>query len=225
MRILIAIFILYASGQLSGQEHEFKAPDYKKIEKNTHKKSSEYFYPTLLERFHSYDSTLKLDDYRHLYYGYIFQDGFKAYWSSPVSDELQVFSNSQSINEKDYDTIIKLINISLADFPFDLRNMNFKAYLYHKNGDDEMANKIMMQYNAIINAIISTGDGKTCENSIHVISVGHEYLLLNIFELQLTQQSLIGECDYMQVAEGNHNIEGVYFNVGKILEAQSKIFK
>ena len=225
MRILIIILSILFLGQLNAQEFEFKAPDYKKIKKVTSKKSSDLYYPKLLERYQSYDSTLTVDDYRHLYYGYIFQKEFQPYWSSPVGEEINKYYRSQSIDEKDYDKVIKLIDVSLADFPFDLRNMNFKAYLYHKKGDDAMAGKIMSQYNAIINAMISTGDGRTCENSIHVISVNHEYLLLSLFELQMTQQSLIGSCDYMQVAKGNHDIEGVYFNVGKILEAQSKLFK
>ncbi|PLX15484.1 MAG: DUF4919 domain-containing protein [Salinivirgaceae bacterium] len=225
MRFTLIILTFFFVGQIQAQEFKFEAPNYKKIKKATSKKSSEFYYPNLLDRFESYDTSLNNDDYRHLYYGYLFQDGFEAYWSSPVDKQLNTYYRSQSINEEDYDTIISLINVSLADFPFDLRNMNFKAFLYHKKGDDAMANNIMRQYNAIIDAMLSSGDGKTCESGIHVISVSHEYLLLSIFELQMTQQSLIGDCDYMELAPGNHTVKGIYFNVSKILEAQSSLFK
>jgi len=96
--------------------------------------------------------------------------------------------------------------------------MNFLGYIYHLKGDTEMAKKISYRFNGILGAIFSTGDGNTCETGFHVISVSHEYVILNIFQFQIKQQALTGDCDYLELLKNDRNIDGIYFNIKKLFE-------
>lgn len=55
--------------------------------------------------------------------------------------------------------------------------------------------------------------------------VDHEYILLNLFEIESKEQSLVGNCDYLSFEKGVYNVEGIYFNVEKMLENERKALK
>lgn len=198
------------------QKLTYQKPDYDLIKKEIQDSSSNFYYPKLLSRLTQFDTTLNIEDYRHLYYGYIFQKEYEPYWNSPDEEKLGKFYRSENINEKDYDEIIKLASHSIEEFPFDLRQMNFLGYIYHLKGDDEMAKKVSYRFQGSFGAIMSSGDGRTCNSGYHVISVSHEYVFLNMFQLQMKQQSLIGDCDYLKLEKDERNIDGIYFNIEKL---------
>lgn len=125
----------------------------------------------------------------------------------------------------DYDEIIKLANHSLSDFPFDISQLNYLAYIYHLKGDEESAKIAAIKFHSIVNVILSSGDGKQCETGFHVLLVEHEYIILNLFELESKSQSLNGNCDYLAFEKGKYKVDGIYFNIEKMLENETKAFK
>jgi hypothetical protein len=223
-KIILLISFIIGTTAFS-QENNFKIPDYKVIEKEIKDKNSSSYYPKLMDRFTKNDTLLSHEDYCHLYFGYVFQPKYNAFWRSPDDEKLRGFYKKETLDTKDYDEIIKLINHSLTDFPFDLKQLNFLSYIYHLKGDDDMANKTSFKFHSIMNAILSSGDGKQCETGFHVILVDHEYMLLNVFELENKSQSLIGNCDYLSFEKGKYKVDGIYFNIEKMLENESKVFK
>lgn len=223
--ILLATILLLAFNTTFSQEVPFTKPDYEIIKKNIEDKSSNYYYPKLLARMVSNDSLLNNDEYRHLYLGYVFNPKYNAFFRSSVDEKLKKYHQSEKINEKDYDEIIKLANQSISEFPFDLRELQYLAYIFHLKGDEVAAKNVSIRFNKIVDAILSTGDGLKCETGYHVISVSHEYLLLNLFKIQSDSQSLIGNCDYMAFEKGKYKIDGMYFNIEKMLENEVKSFK
>ena len=92
-------------------------------------------------------------------------------------------------------------------------------------GNEDMAQKISVRFNKTFGAILSSGDGKTCETGFHVISVAHEYVFLNYFQFSMTSQSLTGNCDYLELQKDNRDIKGIYFDIEKMLNLQSLKFK
>jgi hypothetical protein len=92
-------------------------------------------------------------------------------------------------------------------------------------GDEEMATKVSYRFQSSIGAIMSSGNGKTCETGYHVISVSHEYVLLNLLRFQTQQQSLVGDCDYLKFAKNEKNIEGIYFNIEKLFAKNLENFR
>lgn len=216
-KIFILVFISLLFSNIQAQEKTFQSPNYDVIKKEIQDKSSTYYYPSLMQRFENYDSTLTLEDYRHLYYGYVFQKNYEPYWRFSEDEELLEYYRKKEIKEKDYKSIIRLVNKSLEEFPFELNYLNFMCHIYKLKGDEAMVNKISKRLNGIIQVITSSGDGKTCETGFHVISVSHEYLLLNYFELTMKSQALVErKCDYLALEENRAKIDGLYFNVEKL---------
>ena len=224
-KILIIIVLITIFSDLKSQEKTFEAPDYKKISLEIQDSSSIYYYPGLMSRLVAYDTTLTIVDYRHLYYGYIFQKEYQPYWRSSDEEKLLKFYRSKNISKNDYDKIIELAEHSINEFPFDLRQMNFMGYIYHLKGDEEMALKINQRFHGTFAAIMSTGDGKTCETGYHVISVSHEYVFLNLFQFAMTSQALTGDCDYLSLQKDERNIDGVYFNIKELMNKNLENFK
>ncbi|HQE33285.1 DUF4919 domain-containing protein [Flavobacterium alvei] len=222
--LLFTILILSVNASFS-QENSFKKPDYDLIKKNIEDKSSNYYYPKLLERMISNDTLLDNEDYRHLYLGYVFNPKYSSFFKSSTEEKLRKYYQNEKINEKEYDEIIKLGEQSIKEFPFDLRQMNYLAYIYHLKGDEISAKNISNRFHKIILAIMSTGDGQKCETGLHVISVSHEYVILNLFKLQNISQSLVENCDYMAFEKGKYKVDGIYFSIEKILADEAKLFK
>jgi hypothetical protein len=223
--ILTLSFLLIVYCNVHSQQLRYQKPDYDLINKEIQDSSSKFYYPKLMSRLVVFDTTLSEAEYRYLYYGYIFQKEYQPYWTSPDEENLTKFYRSDKIKEKDYDLIIKLASHSVKEFPFDLRQMNFLGYVYHLKGDEEMAKKVAYRFHGIFGAILSTGDGETCETGYHVISVSHEYVMLNYFHSQMKQQALEGDCDYLELVKDERNIDGIYFNIKQLFEKNSENIK
>lgn len=219
MKQIFSIFLLIiVQFNLNSQELNYQKPDYDAIKKEIEDSSSIFYYPKLMARLVNFDTTLATVDYRHLYYGYIYQSAYKPYWNSPDEQKLLKYYRSEEVKAKDYDEIISLATHSINEFPFDLRQMNFLGYIYHLKGNEDMARKVSYRFQGILTAIMSSGDGATCETGFHVISVSHEYVLLNMFQFQTKSQALQGDCDYLSVVKDHRNIDGIYFNIKKLFE-------
>ncbi|WP_246074205.1 DUF4919 domain-containing protein [Flavobacterium daemonense] len=222
----IVLFVSLLIGiTASAQQNEFKIPDYKQIEKEIQDKKSPFYYPNLMDRLAKNDTLMTHDEFRYLYFGYVFQPKYNAFWRSPDEKKLNDIFGKEKMETKDYDEAIKLINHTLSEFPFDLRQLNLLAYTYHLKGDEESAKTASFKFHSIMNAILSSGDGRKCETGFHVILVEHEYILLNVFELESKSQSLVDKCDYLSFEKGKYNVDGIYFNIEKMLENETKSLK
>lgn len=225
IRKILILTILLASTHFFAQENNFSTPDYKSIEKEIKDKKSVFFYPNLMERLTKNDTLLTPDEFRHLYFGYAFQPKYNAFWRSPDEKKLRELYGKEELEEADYDEIIKLAEHSLSEFPFDLNQLNYLAYIYHLKGDENAAKITSFKFHSLVNAIFSSGDGKTCETGFHVLLVDHEYVLLKLFDVESQSQALVGNCDYLSFEKGKYRIDGIYFNIEKMLENENKSFR
>jgi hypothetical protein len=192
-------------------------PSYDSIKMLISDSSSKYYYPTLIDRCNKMDTTLTDIDYRYLYYGYTFQPQYQPYWRSPYEEKLVKYYAKEKFKQRDYDEVIRLATLSLKEFPFDLRQMNFLAYVYELKNDMITANRLRYKFGMIISAIFSTGDGKTCSHGFHVINTSHEYVILNMFRFEFKSQMLTTDyCDYMEVKRDERGIDGIYFNINRL---------
>lgn len=123
------------------------------------------------------------------------------------------FYRGEDISEKDLPKGIQLFEEELKENPMDMRAMNYLAYLYHLTNNEEMAKKISINFQGLLSAILTSGDGLECETSLHVIAVPHEYVVLNMFQMQVESQSLTGKCDYIKLKAEKDNPSGIYFDI------------
>jgi len=200
------------------QDFEFRVPDYDSIEMIISDSTSRYYYPDLMNRFMDRDTTLDLQDFRVLYYGYSFQDKYEPYWRSDYGEKIRE-AFSKPINEDNYIEILGLASKALEENPFYFDALQLVFMAFNETGNTAMAKKLAYQVNGILAAIMSTGDGKTCETAYHVISTTHEYVFLGFFGFEPKGQSLSnGEryCDYIRLGKNDEHLKGIYFDVDRL---------
>lgn len=210
--------LIFISTFSFSQQKEYEAPNYKVIQKNIENKDSEFYYPKLMDKLKANDTLITNDQYRHLYFGYTFQKEYHPYKISENEKKLIPYFQSKDLKKSDYAEIIKISNASLKEFPLNLRVMNFLAYIYHLDGNETMAKKVSHNFYGLFGAIFSSGDGRDCKTGFHVIAVSHEYVVMNILQLETASQSLSGDCDYLSLEKDKYKLPGVYFNITKLKE-------
>lgn len=226
MKNTLILFVLLVSCNLFSQEKTFQAPNYKIIEKNIQDKKSEFYYPKLLAKYELSDTTMTLEQKRHLYYGYTFQPKYNPYNNSLASISLSEVMKKDELSTEDLTEIIKLSTHVLKENPLDIRALNYRLYsLEQQNKIDELQ-KNLIKLEIIVDALVSSGDGISKESAFYVIDVSHEYDLLAMFGFRYDgKQSLIEHFDYLTVAQNEENVTGLYFDVSPCLEYLTKVKK
>lgn len=192
-----------------------KSPvNYRFIKKNITNQASPYFYRTLLDKYYYTFDELSTQEYRHLYYGYVFQAEYNPYG---VSEEEKNFF--QLFKKNKVGEAIKSAQALLAMNPFNLEVMYDLYLLYEIKGYSLLANKWEDRYYGIIDAIKSTGNGLSKETAFYVNCVADEYYVLQTYGLKKTKQRLAGTIDVLEVRTPNkYGIDAVYFNLEKAVE-------
>lgn len=78
----------------------------------------------------------------------------------------------------------------------------------------------------LLNSIINSGDGKTCESGWHVTQIEEEYFILNMIGARLRAQSISkggkNACDKMDVKTDDGEAT-YYFEANKVFEMERKL--
>ncbi|WP_299768423.1 DUF4919 domain-containing protein [uncultured Dokdonia sp.] len=226
MKKIILVSFIFMSFLSYSQDWDFEKPNYKKIEKNIKKKKSNLFYESLMNRFQNADSTMTLEEKRHLYYGYRFDENYSPYSRSDYGDSLRVVLQKEKLDSIDFIKVVDFTDKMLLDNPFDLNAINYQLYSLEQMGNKTTFNKKVTQLKAIVDALMSSGNGTSKKEAFYVIYTSHEYDLLNILGFQFGgSQSLIEHYDYLTLAENEAKIEGLYFDVSPCLDSMATIFK
>lgn len=225
--LFVVLAVSYSATAFQQEQWEFYPPDYAQIRENITQSRSPLFYPALVERFNRADTTLTNEQIRHLYYGYQFQPTYTPYSTSAYADSIQgVFNQKQKLTEADYHKVLRFSDSVLIQNPFDFRMMNYQLFALKELKKQTDFNRRFYQANALLDAILSTGDGMSKETAIWVIYVSNEYDLLRLLGLQYAgEQRLIDTCDFLKVAENDIGTEGLYFEISASLTALNKLIK
>ena len=219
IRFLFLATLVFFSISLQAQPPKGVKPDYYLIKKLIENRKSVSFYPKLLKRLQEKDTTLTKDDFHNLYYGYSLQKDYNPYSRNANEEELGEYLSKESLTPSEQVEFIRLANKLLNQDPFNFQVMHALAQVYEMNGNMPMAKKVSFLLNNFISAIISTGDGLSCETGFHVITINHEYLILSVFDVESQMQSLIDNCDYLSFEKGRYKIDGLYFDISKMMES------
>lgn len=221
---------------------EIKKVDFEEIRKQTQDTAnSRTYYPRLMAAFLRNDSTLlsdtlpsgeikrgevmTIDDYRNLYYGYVFQEDYNPFRTSIYSDRLEHLYDKKEFTREESVLIKENARDALADNLFDLRQMTFFIYALKEIKKDNLARIYQFRLNHIVAAIMSSGQG-TKEHPWVVTSIEHEYNILNFMGYVATSHEEVeGGIDYIVVNKKDEKSpEGFYFDVSKIMEVADKKF-
>lgn len=212
---LACLALLYGLNILQLHAQEMSAPDYDAIRKQIFNSKSSSYYPLLMQRFIECDTTLTLEDYRCLYYGYTLREDFVPY----QRENKEVLETRKKLAETNADPAvcsdaIKTAEAALLDNPFDLVALSILPICYLQMGDADSFHMWDIKLHGILDAIGSSGDGETPESAFHVINIEHEYEILNRLGLELDHIEAVKtkQTDFMCVKENADNIKGRYFN-------------
>ena len=223
--ILIYLLGLSVLPLSAAETHPYEIPDMEKIEEAVRDSRSAYYYPDLLKKYFSNDTTMTLQEFRHLYLGYASQEDYNPYHTIEVPNHIEQMYLQTVHTESECDSLIKYARKILADVPFDLRQINFLVYGLRQNGKNREADLWEYRLKGIINAILSTGDGKAPETAWFVISPTDEYNIVNRQGFTATEFIFVEPYfDYISIESNPLKIEGFYFNVKKLLKEYNRKF-
>ena len=206
-------------------------PDLDKIRTETLDPKSRYYYPRLMEKYSRNDTVMTNDEYRYLYLGYMFQEDYDPYRTSPysgITDELRMKATH---SKEEIDTIRKYAEMSLRDNPFDLRQMSFLVHVLKEKRKDMSAKIWEYRLEHLLGAIKSTGTGEDIENAWYVIYPMHEYDMVQLLGYEATDAEFIEPgYDYLTVSPDPETskrlrdkvAKGFYFNV-EVLQNQYEL--
>lgn len=222
--LLSVIMALLASAQ-SAQPviPNTEMPDLEAIRSAIIDKASPYYYPRLMTEFERNDTLMKLDKFRHLYFGYMFQEDYNPYRPKAIGTALDEFYEKATWNRQDCDSVIKYCGLALEDNPFDLHRMIDLISAYKTKGKTNLAKIWQYKLDYILMAIASSGTGADEENAWYVIAPEHEYVLLNAKGAIVTDHVFYEpHYEFIKTRENDGSTGGYYFNIRTILEEYNR---
>lgn len=193
-------------------------PDYDAILARTADPASEYYYPALLGRYVAGDEGLTPQDYRHLYYGFVFRDEYRPL--DPIAEEteiLNIFDGAgMDMTPDDARKILALAQKVMERDPFSPANINFMTYAYAVLGDHEAERISASRLAGVLGAIAASGDGLKEDTAWHVISFSHVNDFLGSKGLDARNRRVVSRtAEYVTLREADGKNKGYYFNFGR----------
>ena len=195
------------------------APDYHAIKEHVSDENSPFFYPTLLQKYFSVNNTLTLEEKRHLYYGFVFQSWYNPNETTIEEKEIKKVVKKNFITRIEYRDVLQLADIVLKKNPFNTVALQWKTVALFKLDQSNTVeyDQTTTQYNIVMDAILSSGDGRSIESAYRVIAIQHEYELLNYLDYKPTgqEEQQVGEqyYDSITLAENGDKMERFYFEI------------
>ncbi|MDE6576562.1 MAG: DUF4919 domain-containing protein [Muribaculaceae bacterium] len=206
----------------SKRKIKVEKPDLEKIKETTLDPSSQFYFPKLMAKYTRNDTTMTNEEYRYFYLGYMFQEDYDPYRTSPYSGVTDELRAKTSHTKEEIDTIRKYAELSLRDNPFDLRQMSFLVHVLKEKRKDMSAKIWEYRLEHLLGAIKSTGTGEDIDNAWYVIYPMHEYDMVQLMGYEATDADFIEPgYDYLTVAPEPETAKrlrdkvakGFYFNI------------
>lgn len=223
--LLPALCIMFLSAGTSAQtkvkDQKIKAVDMKYVQKKVTNKRSKSYYPKLLKRFMSNDTTLTLNDYRLLYYGQAFDSNYVPYTTADLRIE-------NMLKMQNYGDAIRLCDSVLDKMPLHMNANLLKGLaLYAVNDEDPIAFRYRRRYINLCQAVLSSGNGQDCKTAFKTMYVADEYSVMAYFAIDnFKSQQLEGTCDHFELDPSTHyNAKSIYFDTSETLKKLDKDLK
>jgi len=216
---IISILMISLPG-LHAQDDDFEAVHFKKIKKEIRKKRSPFYYPELFARYLALDTTLTVEEFRYLYYGYTFQDEYRPYSIPSRQDSLVRYLSRDELIPAEYAMAARIGGDLLKDMPFRLRETFITALTNELAGNTNLSSRYFNFYEKQVDAIMSSGDGLSTKTAFTVIYVQDEYEILEVlgFEFNGEQHLLQGGYDMLELEENPFGIDALYFDVNRLFD-------
>lgn len=202
---------------------KIEPPDLAKIKTAVNDEKSPYYYPTLLSKFMSNDTVMGNEDFRHFYYGALFQEDYDPY-RKPLDEErlaqIQPLYYQTEHTDAEKKAMLSYAEDALKDNPLDLVQLKNKIYVLEKQQKVNLAKIWKNKLNHLLFVIASSGSGQSQDSPWVVVYPRHEFDVFNIYGRTVVKQEYeLPHHDHLQVdKKGEETPEDYYFDLGPILE-------
>ncbi|MBR6284887.1 MAG: DUF4919 domain-containing protein [Muribaculaceae bacterium] len=193
--------------------------DFNHVKEVIENPNSIYYYPKLLQSFNSNDTTMTVEAYRNLYYGYTFQEDYNPFRESVYTTKVEQLYYKQPHTRAECDSIDKYATLALKDNIFDMNQMQFFIFVLKEKKKHARVAIRQFRLNRLVAAIMSSGKG-TKEEPWVVIAPEHEYNIVNFLGYVAIDHRDEGngiEYVAVQPKEGK-STQGFYFDVRRMME-------
>lgn len=223
--LLAALAATVTFGHMQAQE--VSAPDYRAIRTTIQNSKGPNYYPQLMRRYLQNDTTLTIEQYRALYYGFTLQEDYVPYQRThkALNDIRQRIVTTNG-DARVCAEALKVSQAAIDDNPFDLLAIATMTFSYQQLRDTANYQRWNDKQNSLLDAIISSGDGEDETSPIHVISIEHEYEVLNRLGLQIESDSLCNDhIEFLRVMPNAEEVRGVFFDFGACRQAYRRKYE
>jgi hypothetical protein len=218
IRSLVFLVFILMSIQIQAQQSLFVQIDFSDIQSTVASENSPFYFPVLFERYRNNDTTMSMEEYRHLYYGYTFQEKYQPSKKLEVESIIEDLLLKDTLTSSDFSLVYDHCMEIVQWHPFSTRYLLTAAIACTRLGKNEEARKYYYQYDRIISAILSSGDGATEKSAWSVILITDEYELIGALGFQRTgKQKMLSKslCDFVYVTDNEYGIVGFYFDISR----------
>jgi len=191
------------------------------IENEASEAKGAYSYDQLLKKFRKDPSSLGLDQYFMLYFGYSGQPGYSPYTS--VDEELNRYINTDL--NRAAEIAEKLLNTYPTNFPL----YSTLAGIYYQLGRYDKYSASILPYLGFLESVKSSGDGKSPASAMIVTYISHEYEIAFNMGYKISGQKIVSDrkqvIDMLSGKDSEGNDVTLYFNIEKPYRDLSRILK
>lgn len=218
MKKIVAILFLPILVAGSGVARGQMVPDNDNIFAKTIGADSPFNYAALTLRYNAGDTTLTLEEYHYLYYGYAFTEAYKPLSPIPAEDKiLMVFERSPEPGYEDMLDIIKYATEVMKADPFSPKNLNFLTYAYGSIGDTVNERINYDRMTKVVGVIEASGDGLKEETPMHVLRFSHAADVLIARDLTIVNRMVVSRTtEYIGLQEKDGKNKGYYFDFSRV---------
>ncbi len=204
---------LSAAGQL-------RVPDEEDVLARTIDQNSKWYYPELMMRYVGGDTTLTVEDYHYLYYGYAYDVNYRPLDNIPDNSEVLELLRGvgeQGATRSQAQLLLEAAKDVMLVDPFSPSNINVMTFAYGILGDTLNERISADRFNKIMATIEASGTGLKENSPMHVLRHEHVNDLLLSKGLHIVNRTVRStKVEYVQVQRNGRNEKGYFFNFERI---------
>ncbi len=154
--------------------------------------------------------------------------GWSDDWSARCQLGRPAGEMASAMNSESWEEAAKIGLKWVKRCPIDIRGHYYTAISLSELGRDVEAENHIAWMEGLMDSIVESGDGNSCETAYVVISISEEYDALMLFGLERKSQALVSGpmmCDLITAVEEDGEEVSIYFNPAAHFARLAKILK
>lgn len=173
MRLLLLSLLLLT--QVSGFSQN-RSLDMKQLQRDCIRRSSLYYFPALLKRYEQFDTSMSVQELQYLYWGQTFYPDY----TSPNLFPREKFN--RLLDSQQCRQAFQLCDSFLRKHPLDLMSSQYLIMAYQEcDSNKVMAQKLLKRQQALVKAIVLTGDARFKKNALPAASIPDEFFFIYFY--------------------------------------------